>query len=188
MFNIADITASAHILTKPSLPTSDNVEEAASPTKLARGSTKKMLQAQPNEVRAASPANVESPLHPASPTQPSAFTPANPPSPDQKASKSNAILCLLRREVGATLPELMAVTNWQAHSVRGFLSGTVRKKLGLNLNSEVTADGVRRYRIKPSSESGGPVHDEGTGVIDLPPFGPFKGAPHADASTAETVG
>ena len=41
----------------------------------------------------------------------------------------------------------MEVTGWQAHSVRGFLSGTVKKKLGLPLVSDTGKDGVRRYRI-----------------------------------------
>lgn len=63
-----------------------------------------------------------------------------------KASKQETILGLLRRPEGATLAQMMKVTGWQAHSVRGFLSGTVRKKLGLSLISE-TIDGHRHYRI-----------------------------------------
>ena len=42
---------------------------------------------------------------------------------------------------------MMAATGWQAHSVRGFLSGTVRKKLGFDVSSEKDDDSVRRYRI-----------------------------------------
>ncbi len=39
------------------------------------------------------------------------------------------------------------MTGWQAHSVRGFLAGTVKKKLGLTLVSDKAAEGPRRYRI-----------------------------------------
>jgi hypothetical protein len=41
----------------------------------------------------------------------------------------------------------MAATSWQAHSVRGFLSGTVKKKLGHSIISSRDNDGARRYRI-----------------------------------------
>lgn len=72
--------------------------------------------------------------------------PALTPSP-KTPSKSETILKLLKRKRGATLAELVEATGWQGHSVRGFLSGTVRKKLGLPLVSEKGADGVLRYRI-----------------------------------------
>lgn len=62
-------------------------------------------------------------------------------------SKGEAITALLKRDVGATLAELTATTGWQAHSVRGFLSGTLKKKLGYVVESERGKDGVRRYRI-----------------------------------------
>jgi hypothetical protein len=62
-------------------------------------------------------------------------------------SKQQLCLELLCRPDGASLEELQAATGWQAHSVRGFLSGTVRKKLGLNLISDRAGDGTRRYRV-----------------------------------------
>jgi hypothetical protein len=43
---------------------------------------------------------------------------------------------------------MMQATNWQQHSVRGFLAGTVKRKLGFSLNSEKPDDGARRYRIE----------------------------------------
>jgi hypothetical protein len=61
-------------------------------------------------------------------------------------SKQDKIVALLQRPEGATLDALVKETQWQKHSVRGFLAGTVRKKLKLPLLSE-KSDGVRTYRI-----------------------------------------
>jgi hypothetical protein len=62
-------------------------------------------------------------------------------------SKTDLVLKKLRSAKGATIAQLTEVTAWQGHSVRGFLSATVKKKLGLNLVSEVGKDGARRYRV-----------------------------------------
>ena len=62
-------------------------------------------------------------------------------------TRSAMILRLLRTKRGASIGELMEVTGWQAHSVRGFLSGTVRKTLGLALESKIGAAGERRYQL-----------------------------------------
>jgi hypothetical protein len=56
---------------------------------------------------------------------------------------------MLRRRSGVTIEEIIAETGWQPHSVRGFFSGLVKKKLRLLLTSEVGKDGVRRYHIAP---------------------------------------
>ena len=58
------------------------------------------------------------------------------------------VLDLLRRAGGVSSKELMATTGWQAHSVRGFLSGTVGKKLGLTVIFTKWDDGERTYEIK----------------------------------------
>jgi Protein of unknown function (DUF3489) len=63
-------------------------------------------------------------------------------------SKAAKILDLLKRPEGATLKSLMKASDWQAHSVRGFLSGTIRKKMGLKVASTKTKDGERTYWIK----------------------------------------
>ena len=62
-------------------------------------------------------------------------------------TKSHRVLSLLRQTSGATLDELMRATKWQAHSVRGFLSGAVKKRKGLAVISACDGEGVRRYRI-----------------------------------------
>jgi hypothetical protein len=61
--------------------------------------------------------------------------------------KADLVLKRLRLARGVTVAQLMELTGWQPHSVRGFLSGVVRKKLSLTLVSEVGKDGQRRYRI-----------------------------------------
>ena len=62
-------------------------------------------------------------------------------------SKTAVVVKKLRSAKGASIQQLAEATGWQAHSVRGFLSATVRKKLNLNLVSEIGKDEVRRYRI-----------------------------------------
>ena len=63
-----------------------------------------------------------------------------------RASKQSACLALLAREEGATIGELRELTTWQEHSVRAFLAGTVRKRLGLDIASTKEARG-RVYRV-----------------------------------------
>jgi hypothetical protein len=62
-------------------------------------------------------------------------------------TKHARIIAMLRAPTGATIAAIMTATEWQQHSVRGFLAGVVRKKLGLNLVSEQTDKG-RVYHIK----------------------------------------
>jgi hypothetical protein len=67
-------------------------------------------------------------------------------------TKHARVVAMLRKPAGATITAIMAVTDWQQHSVRGFLAGVVRKKLGLNLVSDQTDKG-RIYRIKEGRAS-----------------------------------
>ena len=73
------------------------------------------------------------------------------PAPAARVTKADSkhaqILDLLRRGQGASLIELTNASGWQPHSVRGFLSGTVKKRLGLKLLSSKADDGERRYTI-----------------------------------------
>jgi hypothetical protein len=78
------------------------------------------------------------------------------PSSSKKATRQDTkharILAMLRTPAGTTIAAIMTATDWQQHSVRGFLAGVVRKKLGLNLVSEQTDKG-RVYRIKAGKAS-----------------------------------
>ena len=65
----------------------------------------------------------------------------------RRGSKTEKILELLKRPSGATLKEIVKATAWQPHSVRGFLSGTLRKKLGIRVRSSKQDDAERCYRI-----------------------------------------
>ena len=62
-------------------------------------------------------------------------------------SKQAQVVAMLKRAEGATIPQVMAATGWQAHTVRGTFAGAFKKKLGLNLISEKTQGGERVYHI-----------------------------------------
>ena len=62
------------------------------------------------------------------------------------ASKLASVIAMLRRPKGASIQDLCKVTGWQTHSVRGAISGAIKKRLGLTVTSE-KSDGVRIYRV-----------------------------------------
>jgi len=66
--------------------------------------------------------------------------------------KIATLVALMRRPEGAEIEEMMAATGWQAHSVRGAISGSVKKALGLEVTSVKEVD-VRVYRIAPGMEA-----------------------------------
>lgn len=67
------------------------------------------------------------------------------------ATKLDLLVACLRRPDGATIDELMKATAWQAHSVRGAIAGTLKKK-GYSVNSAKT-DGGRRYKLAEASDA-----------------------------------
>ena len=62
-------------------------------------------------------------------------------------SKKSIVLDLLRRPKGATLAEIAKATDWQNHSIRGFISGNLTKKMGLTVESTKNEAGERTYRV-----------------------------------------
>ena len=66
----------------------------------------------------------------------------------REGSKKAVVLGMLKRPDGATLADIMEATDWQAHSVRGFVSGALGKKMGLKVESVRRADGQRAYTVK----------------------------------------
>jgi hypothetical protein len=78
---------------------------------------------------------------PKAPKQPAAAKPA------REGSKTETIIALMKQPGGATLQAIMEASGWQPHSVRGFVSGTLGKKMGLTVVSTKRADGERVYTL-----------------------------------------
>jgi hypothetical protein len=66
----------------------------------------------------------------------------------REGNKKAEVIDLMRRSQGATLAEIMELTGWQAHTVRGFVSGTLIKKLNLKVESFRSDEKERTYRVK----------------------------------------
>ena len=66
----------------------------------------------------------------------------------RSGTKQEAVIALLKSEGGATIAEIMTATNWAGHTARGFLSGALKKKLGLEVTSEKVEGRGRVYRVK----------------------------------------
>jgi len=71
-----------------------------------------------------------------------------PAAPKSAGSKKAEVIDLMRRSQGATLAEIMELTGWQSHTVRGFVSGTLIKKMSLNVESFQSEEKARTYRVK----------------------------------------
>jgi hypothetical protein len=71
----------------------------------------------------------------------------SPPPAPTRTTKKQICIGLLKRRKGASIQELQDATGWQAHSVRGFVSGTVKKTLGLDVTSRQVGERGRVYRV-----------------------------------------
>lgn len=69
-----------------------------------------------------------------------------------KPTKQQIIIDLLSREGGACLEEMIEATNWQKHSIRGVISGSIKKKLGFKVQSRITGN-VRSYFIEAATNN-----------------------------------
>ena len=124
--------------------TSKKAAVTAKATKAAsRGKTgRKRMSPRPPRPRPPSQASCRRPGRPAKKAA------AGPVAPPALASKQAQLIALLRSAEGATLAQMMARTGWQAHTVRGTISGVLRKRLGLVVECVAPiGDGPRVYRI-----------------------------------------
>ncbi len=123
-------------------PETTKATKKASPKKGASKPKKAAKEAKP-----AKKAKAAAEKKPASKKAAKAAKPAKAGVP-REFSKKNAVLDLLRRKEGATLAEIAKATDWQNHSIRGFLSGQVSKKMGLAVESSKNDKGERVYKLK----------------------------------------
>jgi len=72
--------------------------------------------------------------------------PAKPKSP-RKVTKQARLIAMLEAPDGASIAEITAATDWQAHTIRGVISGVLKKKLGLEITSEKNVNRGRIYKI-----------------------------------------
>ena len=80
-------------------------------------------------------------------TPPTEADGANTPRKPRQGTKQEALIAMLKRPEGASIAEIMEATDWLGHSIRGFIAGTVKKKLGLAITSEKLSGRGRTYKI-----------------------------------------
>ena len=78
---------------------------------------------------------------------------AKPARKPREGTKQEALIAMLKRPEGASIAEIMEATTWQAHSIRGFIAGALKKKLGLDVTSEKIETRGRVYRIAQNAEA-----------------------------------
>jgi hypothetical protein len=137
-------------MTKDAIATTHSEAEATNPE--ADAALETTASAPLADVQAMSPKATRRRVHAQNPQRaPDAAGIRSSASGRAEGSKTELVLKKLRLARGATIAQIMEAAGWQAHSVRGFLSAVVRKKLDLDLTSEMGKDGQRRYRIDAGS-------------------------------------
>lgn len=81
---------------------------------------------------------------------PTEATPAPKSRTPREGTKQAKLIEMLRAKDGATIDEIVATTGWQPHTVRGAMSGALKKKLGLEVTSEKVDGRGRVYRLPPA--------------------------------------
>lgn len=143
----------------PKLPTSHASEESARGSLAPRRKAAKPgLKLHPKSSPAVSPRSTSksSPrpsLRASSPSAPKTARKAAAFPPPESATKQSQLIALLRSVKGATMPQMMQLTGWLPQTVRGALSGSLRKRLGLNVRHS-WEDGARVYRIVAAGKVG----------------------------------
>ena len=74
--------------------------------------------------------------------------PGPAPAIGRKGTKQATLIAMLQRPQGATLQQIAEANGWQLHTARGFISGVLKKKLGLTVTSEKVPELGRIYRIQ----------------------------------------
>lgn len=76
-------------------------------------------------------------------------TPAPQSAPKTRdGTKQQAMIDLLKRADGATIDEIVSATGWQKHTIRGAMSGALKKRLGISIGSDKVEGRGRVYRIE----------------------------------------
>lgn len=65
----------------------------------------------------------------------------------KQSSKTETLVVLLQRKQGVSIAEMILATGWQSHSIRGFMAGALKKKLGQSVTSTKSKSGERRYHV-----------------------------------------
>jgi outer membrane biosynthesis protein TonB len=121
----------------------EQTTETAAKNQAKPKAAKKPAEGNPKPKRRKTEAATPKPARTKKPAEPRAL----------RVTKQSKVIDTLCRPEGATIAEIMEMTGWQEHSVRGFISGAVKKKLGLTVE-RITEDGRIYYRI-PSVPAGG---------------------------------